>query len=175
MDWPHAPKHWTFAPGIYMVTAGTYQKLPHMNTPERLDYVLDALLRRAAEFGWTLEAWSVLSNHYHFIGRSPDEPATLRRFLGKLHMQTAKELNLRDGTPGRKVWHQYRDTHITFERSYLARLNYVHNNPLHHGAAEHAQDYRWCSAAWFEQSAPAALVATVHGFKTDALSIADDY
>jgi hypothetical protein len=35
LNWPHAPKHWLYEPGIYMVTAGTYQKLPHLNSPER--------------------------------------------------------------------------------------------------------------------------------------------
>ncbi len=29
-QWPHAPAHWTFQPGIYMVTAATYRRLPHL-------------------------------------------------------------------------------------------------------------------------------------------------
>ena len=27
----------------------------------------------AHEFGWQLEAWAVFSNHYHFVGHSPEE------------------------------------------------------------------------------------------------------
>lgn len=131
---PHAPPHWLFGQGIYMVTAGTYRKLPHWNTPERRDFFLDALFARAAEFGWQMQAWAVLSNHYHFIAASPDDPGTLRRFLAKLHMTTAKQLNEWDGIQGRKVWYQFWDSHITFERSYLARLNYGHHNPVHHGS-----------------------------------------
>ncbi|MHB1238109.1 MAG: transposase [Gallionella sp.] len=158
-----------------MVTAGTYQKLPRWNTPERRDFLLDALFVRAAEFGWQLQAWAVLPNHYHFIAASPEDPSTLRRFLAKLHMTTAKQLNEWDSAPGRKVWYQFWDSHITFERSYLARLNYVHHNPLHHGVTDNASEYRWCSAKWFSENAPAALVATVGSCKMDKLEVADDF
>ena len=158
-----------------MVTASTYRKLPHWNTSERLNYFLDSLFGRAAEFGWQLQAWAVLSNHYHFIATSPSVPATLRRFLGKLHMTTAKQLNEWDGAAGRKVWFQYWDSHITFERSYLARLNYVHNNPVHHGVVTLAESYPWCSASWFTRSASPAFLSMVKSFKTDELEIQDDY
>ena len=171
----HAPPHWLFEQGIYMVTAGTYRKLPHWHTPERRDYLLNSLFAYAAEFGWQLQAWAVLPNHYHFVAKSPEDPGTLRRFLSKLHMTTAKQLNEWDSTPGRKVWYQYWDSLITFEHSYLARLNYVHHNPAHHGVTDNARDYRWCSARWFSENAPAAWVATVESCKTDRLEVADDF
>jgi len=158
-----------------MVTAGTYLKQPHINSAERLDFVLDLLLNIAGESGWSLHAWAVLSNHYHFVGQSTAASNSLSKFLGKLHMKTAQELNLRDATSGRKVWYQFRDIAITFERSYLARLNYVHNNPVHHGIVDSALDYAWCSAAWFERSAQTAFVKTVQSFKTDSVNVDDDY
>ena len=141
MNWPHAPTHWLFEPGLYMVTGGTHEKLPHLNAPERLDFFLESLFARAAEFGWELRAWAVLANHYHFVAVSPPEPASLRKFIGKLHMQTAKQINLWDNTPGRKVWFQFWDSRITFEKSYLARLHYVHCNPALHGVVPLAENY----------------------------------
>ena len=175
MNWPHAPVHWLFEPGIYMFTSGTYLKAPRLNTPERLDYFLESLFARTEEFGWHLQAWAVMSNHYHCVATSPADPSTLRKMLGKLHMNTAKQLNEWDGTPGRKVWHQFWDSHVTFEKSYLARLNYVHRNPVHHGVADNAENYKWCSAAWFARTAPAAFVKTVQGFKTDLVEVPDDF
>jgi putative transposase len=175
MDWPHAPKHWLFDSGTYMVTAGTYRKQHHLNTPERLDFFLKSLFDCATEFGWELRAWAVLSNHYHFLALSPENPATLRKMLTKLHMTTAKQLNIWDNQPGRKVWHQYWDSQITFERSYLARLHYVHSNPEKHGVAGNAENYDWCSAAWFFRNAEPAFIKTVQTFKTDKLEIPDDF
>ena len=136
---------------------------------------MELLFNYAVEFGWELRAWAILSNHYHFIAASPSEPKTLRKFLSKLHMQASKQLNVWDNTPGRKVWFQFWDSHITFERSYLARLNYVHYNPERHGVASNAENYRWCSASWFVRNSPLAFVNTVQNFKVDRLKVPDDF
>jgi len=175
MNWPHAPKHWLFEPGIYMVTAGTYQRVPHLNSSDRLDFFLEALFTYAEELNWSLRAWAVMANHYHFVASSPVDPGSLRKLIGKLHMKTAQELNRQDATPGRKVWFQYWDSHITFESSYLARLHYVHSNPAKHGVAHLAENYKWCSASWFARSASPAFVATVKSCKTDRLEVPDDF
>ena len=175
MHWPHAPVHWFYNSGIYMVTSGTYLKLPYLNADECRDYFLEVLFAAAAEFGWQLRAWAVMPNHYHFVACSQDNPATLRRLLSKLHMRTSKQFNLWERKPGRKVWYQFWGSHISYERSYLARLNYVHNNPVKHGLAQIAENYPWCSAAWFTQNASLAFVRTVQSFKTDQLRIIDDF
>ena len=175
MNWPHGPAHWLFEPGLYIVTASTYRRLPHLNSPMRLDFFLKSLFECASEFDWSLRAWAVLANHYHFVAASPSIPGTLRRFLGKLHMQTARQLKLWDNTLGRKVWFQFWESRITFERSYLARLNYVHHNPARHGVVPLAENYRWCSASWFAENAPPAFVNTVNSFKIDRVNVPDDF
>jgi putative transposase len=76
---------------------------------------------------------------------------------------------------GRSVWFNFWDTKLTYERSHLARLNHVHQNPVKHGLVHVANQYRWCSAAWFERTAAPAIVKTIYGFKIDNLNIADDY
>ena len=130
------------------------------------------------DFGWHLEAWAVFSNHYHFVAQSPssDKNATsLREMLGLLHEKTAKWINDLDTTPGRKVWHNYRDALLTFEKSYFARLNYTHHNAVKHGLVKQASYYPWCSAGWFERIAPAGQVKTIYSFKTDKVRVADDF
>ena len=73
------------------------------------------------------------------------------------------------------MWFNFRDTKLTYERSYLARLNYVHQNAVHHKLVLVANQYRWCSAAWFERVCTTATVKTIYSFKTDLLEIPDDY
>jgi putative transposase len=102
LDWPHGPAHWLGEGGVYMVTAGTYGKEPLFHSSERLNYLTNALMTLAGEYGWRLQAWAVFSNHYHFIGES-EKPTTLRRLIQYLHSISAKRLNLLDGTPGRIV------------------------------------------------------------------------
>ena len=174
-DWPHSPPHRLTEQGAYMITCGTYQKAHFLNTSEKLDLFCRLFFAGMAESGWELHAWAVLSNHYHFIASSPADPGTLRRMLSKLHTLSARDLNALDGQPGRKVWFQYFDTHITFMNSYLPRLKYVHHNPVHHDVVAYAENYPWCSAAWFARTARPGFLKTVEGFKTDALSVVDDF
>lgn len=66
------------------------------------------------------------------------------------------------------------DTLLSFETSYLARLNYVHNNPTKHGLGP-SLNYPFCSAHWFETQGDKSFVETVKSFKTDLLEIDDDF
>ena len=80
-----------------------------------------------------------------------------------------------DGEPKRKVWQNFWDTKLTYEKSYLARLNYVHQNAVKHGLVPVANQYQWCSARWFEQIASSAMVRSIYRFKIDRLSVQDDF
>ena len=95
--------------------------------------------------------------------------------LGQLHEKTSKWINRLEKTPERKVWHNYWETRLTYEKSYLARLNYTHQNAVRHKLVPVANQYPWCSAAWFERTATAARVKTIYSLKTDRLQVYDDY
>jgi putative transposase len=178
VHWPHAPPHRLGGKGAYFVTGSTWRKLHHFRGRERLEVLHRGLLSVAHDFGWRLSAWAVFSNHYHFIAGSPEgsEDATsLSPMLATLHERTAKWTNKLDGTPGRKVWHNFRDTDLTFEKSYFARLNYTHQNAVRHGLVPVASQYPWCSARWFERTATSAQVNTIYAFKTDRVQVDDDF
>ena len=95
--------------------------------------------------------------------------------LKVLHVKTAKWVNGLDSDINRQVWFNFWETRLSFQYSYLARLNYVHQNPVHHGLVAAANQYRWCSAAWYERTAPKSMVETVYKFKTDKVKVMDDY
>ena len=136
------------------------------------------LLTLARDFGWEFEAWVVFSNHYHFVAHSPadaDDAMSLPSMLRMLHVKTAEWVNKLDQSPGRKVWFNYRETRLTFQKSYLARLNYVHQNPVKHRLVPVANQYPGCSAGWFERTASAAQVKTIYQFKIDKIRVYDDF
>jgi putative transposase len=174
-NWPHAPAHQLSEGGAYMVTCGTYHKLHYFRDSQRLQYLHDLLLDHATKFGWHLQAWAVFSNHYHFVAQSPDDPATLRMLLTRFHQDSAAWVNRLDAAAGRKVWYNFWDSHLTFQPSYLARLQYVHTNAVHHGLVRMPTDYRWCSAAWFERSASPAFRRSLVSMKIDRLNVRDDF
>ena len=178
IPWPHAPEHRLSVRGTYFVSASTYLRQHHFRGKARLAVLHRGLLKVAADFDWQLEAWAVFSNHYHFVGHSAAREETaenLSRMLGLLHEKTAKWINRLDSAPARKVWHNYRETRLTYEKSYLARLNYVHQNPVKHGLVPIANQYPWCSARWFERTATPAQINTIYRFKTDKLKLRDEF
>jgi putative transposase len=173
--WPHAPSHRVSDHGTFLVTAATLGKQHLFRSEDRLTLLEEKLLLLAREYGWDLEAWAVFSNHYHFVGHSSSESESLKVFLSHLHSVTASTINQHDGESGRQVWHNFRDTQLTFEKSYFARLNYVHQNAVRHGLVTVACQYRWCSASWFERTATPAQVATIYSFRTDRVKVDDDF
>jgi putative transposase len=176
--WPHAPIHQLSSRGTYFLTAGTYRKEHFFRGVDRLRVLHRGLLTVTNNFGWDLEAWTVFSNHYHFVGHSPQSESdaeSLAKMISMLHEKTAKWINKLDNSPGRRVWHNFWDTKLTFEKSYLARLNYVHQNPVKHGLVTVARDYPWCSAAWFERTARPAQVKTIYSLKVDKINVYDQY
>ncbi|MEI6605520.1 MAG: hypothetical protein WCP35_09435 [Verrucomicrobiota bacterium] len=98
---------------------------------------------------------------------------SLGTFLKHLHADVTRNLNQLDRLEGRKVWHNYRETHLTFQKSYLARLHYTHHNPVHHGLVAMAADYEWCSAREFEHACTPAWVKTIGTFRYDEIATED--
>jgi putative transposase len=94
--------------------------------------------------------------------------------LARLHLEAADELNRADGVKGRRVSNQFWDKTLTFEGSWLVRLRYTHENAVHHGLVTTAMQYPWCSAAWFERTAPRKFVDIVHGLTMDSNKTYDD-
>ena len=161
-----------------LCTAGTYLKAHYFRGADRLAVLHRGLLTVARDYGWLFEAWAVFSNHYHFVAHSPpDAPdvSSLPEMLSTLHVKTAKWVNKLDHRPGRRVWFNFRETRLTYQKSFLVRLNYVHQNAVKHGLVPVANQYPWCSARWFESNSSAAMAKSIYRFKTDRLRMLDDF
>ena len=174
-DWPHSPLHRLTEPGAYMVTGSTYLKEPHFRGAARLRFLCETFLQLAFDYQWNLQAWAIFANHYHFVALSPPNPEGLQAFIKKLHSDTALVANNWDGTAGRQVWYQYWETHLTFQRSYFARLSYVHRNAVRHKLVPEPSLYPWCSAGWFQRHASTAFFNSIMRFKIDQLNVLDDF
>ncbi len=174
-DWPHAPVHRLAENSVYFVTASTLHQKHLFNTSKKRDLFERLLLAFAKASGWQLEAWAVMDNHYHIVARGRHDSNNLGEFLHRLHGVSARELNKLDNAPDRQVWFNFRDTELTLQHSYLARLNYVHQNAVKHKLVPVANQYPWCSAAWFERVASPAQVKLIYGFKIDRVKVEDDF
>ncbi|MCO5296333.1 MAG: transposase [Fimbriimonadaceae bacterium] len=169
--WPHAPSKAVGEPGTYIITAATYGKRPLFRAARELDLLLETLLTTADELGWRLQAWAAFANHYHLIGHSPSHERAVPELTKRIHGRTAIALNKMHMETGRRVWFRAWDTRITYQTSYLARLAYVHNNPVKHGLVRDPVDYRWCSARWFWLNGDRSFFDTVMNMGWERVNI----
>jgi putative transposase len=174
-EYLHTPSHLFRPHAIYLVTGATYRKRPLLNTDDKLARFQRILFERSSIAGWTLEAWAILPNHYHFIARSPLDPKSLSSMIRAVHSISGKHINSLDNIPGRRVWYNYWDTCITSEGSYLARLHYVHTNPVKHNIVEEAKDYPFCSYQWFMVQAEADFYDRVFSQPIDTVNVRYDF
>jgi REP-associated tyrosine transposase len=174
-NWPHAPPHYFTPNGVYLLTAATLHRRQLFNPNRKLHLLRDTTFELAKNYQLILHAWAFFPNHYHVVVSFGSCATTHRDFVRHLHRELALRLNRIDATPGRRVMYEFWDTHLTFEKSWLARLNYVHQNAVKHGLVPVANQYPWCSAGWFESNARSGFVKSVYSFKTDAVKVPDDF
>lgn len=142
----HRPPHFDFGGSFtFIITAACFDHNPIIGcSVKRLAEFEESLLNACRDVSEKIFAWCVLINHYHILLRT-DRIKELRKALGQLHGRTSRQWNLEDKTVGRKVWYNYFDREMKSHGHYWASLNYVHNNPVHHGYVEHWQDWPYSS------------------------------
>lgn len=179
IEWPKTPSRKLNEKGTFAVTGETARKGYLFDTPEKLDILQETLLKLALEFQWQLEAWSLFSNHYHFLVSSKT-PENLDDFIEAFHSKTSELLNAYDSVEKRKVWSQYSVNRIVMQASHNAFLNFIHHNCVKHGLTKDATTYRWCSAKWFEAINDPEYVKKIKSFGSKSfginnLTIIDDF
>ena len=145
MHYEHNPPHLYCEGGKYFITGATYKHNRYFADDQAKENLLYSIRRGFLDKGWALEDWVILNNHYHIMVDSKENNESLKTIMNSIHRFTATWLNKRDKKLGRKVWYNYWDSLITYERSYYARLNYLWYNPVKHGYCKYGEDYEFGS------------------------------
>jgi len=141
---PHHPPHIYISDTWYFLTARIYQNQPLLKSSDAKEFSRDLLKSLVNEFQTRIAAWVILDNHYHILLKSLDGSA-LPQFIRRFHGRISYELNHRDQTEGRQVWHNYWDTCIRTEKDYWTRFNYILQNPIKHRYAARKEDWPYSS------------------------------
>jgi putative transposase len=143
----HAPPHRpNFGHLHFLVSASCYEHAPHIGfSPQRMDGFTIALLELLQQHSSRTVAWCVLPNHYHALVEAPNILGLLYE-LGRLHGRTSHAWNGEEEARGRQIFHRSTERFMRSERHFFATVNYVHNNPVHHGYAKLWTEWRWSSA-----------------------------
>jgi putative transposase len=153
------PPHLYFDNHWYMITASTYQRIPHLASLDKAHYFRRVFQKLAVLYNLHITAWVILPDHYHILLK-PSRGRTLATFMQRLHGSTSRQFNLWDSAIGRSVWYSYWDTCIRDDAGYWTRFNYIHYNPVKHGFVTQPEQWGFSSyreyadrngAGWIQQ------------------------
>ena len=154
------PPHIFISGAKYFITGATYNKIKYFKSIEAKEAIKKYMLKSFSHYSWEIEDWVLLDNHYHVLANAPKSAVSLQNVIKNFHRFSAlwirkniKNINCVDAALTQsmhsknklKIWYNYWDTCITFERSYFARLNYIWYNPVKHGYVENAEDWQFGS------------------------------
>ena len=112
---------------------------------DRFEETLEEVVGKS---GWVLFAWVLMSNHYHFVFKTPE--ANLVDGMSWFQGTWTKRFNARHRLWGHLFGGRYKAIPVE-DGDYLTRLiHYVHLNPVRAGLVKKEQGiegYRWCSLA----------------------------
>jgi putative transposase len=143
----HNPPHLVISNSKYFITGAIDQKRMLLQSDEAKLRLIRSLKQGLNSYGWKLEEWVVLHNHYHLMAESPDKADSLSGIMRDIHKFTAMWMrkNIQAATGLEKIWWNYWDTCLTYERSYFTRLNYLWYNPQKHGVIANAEEWTFGS------------------------------
>ena len=143
----HNPSHLFKSNAKYFITGATYLKKAFLVAESAKGKLLDSVKKGCEKYFWVLEDWVILDNHYHLMLNAPNSVSTLSKMFNEVHKFTAIWLkeNFLELKKEKRIFYNYWDSCITYEKSYFARLNYIYFNPLKHGYVKEANNYMWGS------------------------------
>ncbi|MEO8514416.1 MAG: transposase [Ignavibacteria bacterium] len=173
----HNPPHLFRENTKYFITGSIYGKKKLLRSKESKYKLLEYIFKSADNFKWKLEDWVILENHYHLMLESPENPETLADMMGNVHRYSAIWINknVEFCKDNNKIWHNYWDKCLTYERSYFTRLNYIWYNPLKHMLIEDPKDWEFGSYYYRYKSEKDYLEKINKSYPFDKLKLDDDF
>ncbi len=142
----HRPPHPAQGAGTYHLSAACFEHVPVIGlNPKRMAEFEHALFETLQLHVTETVASCVLPNHYHALVATESLGSVLQA-MGQMHGRTSHRWNGEEGSRGRKVWYKCMDRAIRSERHYWCTVNYIHNNPVHHGYVRYWPDWPYSSA-----------------------------
>lgn len=142
----HRPHHRASEQTRYHITAACYEHHPYIgHSRERMESFCRTLLATLGQRSVQIHAWCVLPNHYHALIETTVILEVLAE-LGRMHGRLSFDWNGEEQTRGRQVWCGSVERYMRNDGHFWATINYVHNNPVHHGYVPCWQDWPYSSA-----------------------------
>ena len=166
-DRQHRPREINEPGHAHELTFSCYRKYPFL-TERTCPWLAEAIRDACNELQYSLWAYVFMPDHVHLVvfpeSREYDDSDFLKEvketvsrkavaflkeeapeWLAKIRVRKGKKFEHHFWQPGRG-----HDRNIIQTKTLLRMIDYVHENPVRRGLVEHARDWKWSSAGWFE-------------------------
>ncbi|HZT71572.1 MAG TPA: transposase [Terriglobia bacterium] len=128
---------------VFFVTANLHRTREHLK-PDEYRHVAAAMNESRRRLGFLLCGYVLMPDHWHAL-ISTHYPLTISRAVQSIKWLSARALNAARGASG-PVWqHQFWDRFVRHQKEFIARLDYMHLNPVRKGLATRPEEWRWSS------------------------------
>ncbi len=136
--------------GVYFFTLVTYQRLPVFSHEPNISILRDAFQLEQQRRPFTIEAAVILPDHLHCIWQLPEHDVDYPGRWREIKKHVTKNVR---SYQDEKVWQRrYWEHAIRDERDWRNHMDYIHYNPVKHGYASSAAEWRWSSfSRWVEK------------------------
>ncbi len=153
---PRAPR--LYAPGgTVHVVARCNNREFYLNSPEDFEQILSALQGVIRDYGFSLYAYTLMSNHVHPLLQAPTAHA-LGRPMRWFMTETAKAFHRARKRRGHFWERRYRACLVDDDVYALAALRYMDRNPVRAGIVGDPTAYPWSSCAAYARGISNLLI-----------------
>ena len=132
-----------FENALYHVTSrGDGQEDIYMDDEDRLDY-LGVLAEVCERFNWVLQAYCLMSNHYHLLIETPD--SNLSKGMRQLNGVYTQRFNRKHQRVGHVFQGRYKAILVEKDAYLLELARYMVLNPVRAQMVRSAKDWPWSS------------------------------
>lgn len=188
----HNPPHLFRSNAKYFITGSTYEKVKYLKSNDAKERLLGSIYKGFNDNHWEIEDWVILDNHYHLMVNAPGNAESLGDIIRDIHrftalwvkknMERSMECTNRVGACidtvnalQKKIFHNYWDTCITYEKSYYARLHYIWYNPVKHGYVDDPIKWKFGSYYYRFAEEKDELKKIIDQYPCDRVKVKDDF
>jgi putative transposase len=118
---------------------------------------LELLARVTSDLAWTVDAYCLMTNHYHLVVETPT--SRLSKGMQRLNASYAQWFNRRHDLVGHLFRHRFYAGLVTRDSHLLELLRYLALNPVHAGLCAKPEEWPWSSYGAFVSRDPVGLVS----------------
>lgn len=158
---------------LVFTTQVVENRQPLFQHPQHLDLLLSIIREARERYPFQMLAYVFLPDHFHLLIR-PIAPITHTQVMHSIKPNFTKAYEANLGISGSmKFWQKrYWDHVIRDEHDFMARMAYIHFNPVKHGYTQRPEDWphssftAWCNKGAYPDQWGWTPPDSLHDFET---------